>query len=732
MARFAVLVSEKGGAERRELFDQPEITVGRVQGNEVLLARGNVSKRHARVLYRDGRFIVTDLKSTNGTYVNGRRITQATIVRDGDKIFIGDFVLRVEVLDSVAAGAPVDVALAGTVPSDLPALDPPPSERGAAQVRPVVTAPTAAPRSIPAAPPLPQLPQPPQLPKLSAPRAPATIAVRSAPPLQAPSHFPLEHDPDEAAAAASSSRVSPEGQAWLPGARPMAPGSPSDAGPSLPLPMGKVPPLRPSSSASPGSPVGPAAKGIESTPSGAPDDRRNSGGVGQLTPRRRGTLDRPERADPLRVAAVRSSVKRVVDEVALRVDLTPFDDGAPVAEAVQQQLDEALQSSVEVVGVDLLQTIPVEVLLAHARRELVGLGPFETLLDDEDVTEVQVVRHDYVVVTHGRRQSAADVAFTSERALLRAVRRLCWEAGHPLGEGDPVHGAGAWSHMFVARRLARSGARMNAVIRGGVEGGHLVVVRKPSRADLTLDDLVRNDTLTRSASAFLAQAVAARANVLVVGSHDSQPSVLVGALAAAGSIEDRVVLLQEDDEIALNQPHAFSFLLGADPAEAVQAVAAAATMRADRVVAGVFSGVVAAELLDAMGHGMQGVLAAVRAPTLRHALGRLPADIAAVRGATYGTELVREWLAVGFDLVVELARMRDGRTRVLRVAELAIDGKELRARDIFTVLPSASQPGEGSLQPTGLVPALASELATRGHGVDSGLFRVSVPAGRSA
>ena len=83
---FAIIISEKGGQERREQFDKNEITVGRVQGNDLLLPKGNVSKRHARIVFRDGRFIVTDLKSTNGSYVNGHRIAQATIVREGDKI----------------------------------------------------------------------------------------------------------------------------------------------------------------------------------------------------------------------------------------------------------------------------------------------------------------------------------------------------------------------------------------------------------------------------------------------------------------------------------------------------------------------------------------------------------------------------------------------------------------------------------------------------------------------
>src|SRR5277367_4801797 len=104
VAMFSVIISEKGGAERRETFDRTEINVGRVQGNDLMLPKGNVSKRHARLLFRDGRFIVTDLKSTNGTYVNGRKIAQATIVREGDKIYIGDFVLRLD------AGSGADVA----------------------------------------------------------------------------------------------------------------------------------------------------------------------------------------------------------------------------------------------------------------------------------------------------------------------------------------------------------------------------------------------------------------------------------------------------------------------------------------------------------------------------------------------------------------------------------------------------------------------------------------------
>jgi pilus assembly protein CpaF len=115
---FAVVISEKGGAERREVFEGSEVTVGRVRGNDLVLSKGNVSKRHARLTQKDGRFVVVDQNSTNGTYVNRQRIVQATIVREGDRIYIGDFILRIEDAGGVPHATSDDVPRA-----DVDAVD---------------------------------------------------------------------------------------------------------------------------------------------------------------------------------------------------------------------------------------------------------------------------------------------------------------------------------------------------------------------------------------------------------------------------------------------------------------------------------------------------------------------------------------------------------------------------------------------------------------------------------
>src|SRR5262245_55442805 len=93
---FTVIITEKGGEQRRMEFDKPEVSIGRVQGNDIILPKGNVSKRHSRIVLKDGKFIIVDIKSTNGTYVNGRKITSPLVIKENDKIYIGDFILSVE------------------------------------------------------------------------------------------------------------------------------------------------------------------------------------------------------------------------------------------------------------------------------------------------------------------------------------------------------------------------------------------------------------------------------------------------------------------------------------------------------------------------------------------------------------------------------------------------------------------------------------------------------------
>ncbi len=99
---FLITVAEKGGGSEQLEFDKDEVTVGRLDGNDICISKGNVSKYHAKIVEKQGKFVVVDLKSTNGTFVNGKKIAGPVVVKPTDKIYIGDAIISVEPLEAQA------------------------------------------------------------------------------------------------------------------------------------------------------------------------------------------------------------------------------------------------------------------------------------------------------------------------------------------------------------------------------------------------------------------------------------------------------------------------------------------------------------------------------------------------------------------------------------------------------------------------------------------------------
>src|SRR5579884_2107840 len=436
---FTIIISEKGGAERRETFERNEINVGRVQGNDLMLPKGNVSKHHARLLLRDGRFIVTDLRSTNGTYVNGRKISQATIVREGDKIYIGDFVLRLET--APPAGA------ADAVAGHAAANDEPQSRLAA---RPASWPRDAVPPARESSP--------------SAPGSPHRPAEPSS-----VSHYPLERDPDsESAPEAAGTTV------------PKVPGPPR-------LPQSAD--VRARSTA--------ALHGHDRS---APVVQRERGPAAAVAVAPvRALPPPPAAASPLPIESVEQADRRraliaLVARVAAAMDLAPLERAPEPDEALSQQVDRVLRDHAAAMtgGGEWPEGVDVEGVVADARRELLGAGPLGPLLEDDDVSEVHVLRPDYVLVVRRGHYALAEPGFSSEKGVARAVFRLAHASGEPLGAGGPA----------VERRLAR-GARMVAIGPPIAADGWVLALRKRRRVGGSLEELVRAGAISRSIATFL-------------------------------------------------------------------------------------------------------------------------------------------------------------------------------------------------------------------------------------
>jgi pilus assembly protein CpaF len=605
--QFSVVIHEKGGAERREQFETAELTVGRVQGNELMLPKGNVSKRHARLLYRDGRFIVTDLNSTNGTYVNRRRITQATIVREGDRIYVGDFVLRIE----LPAGE--GDAASGSDGASRPELVSAPDEQSATGPSPGA----------------------------------ANVAA---------SMRPATEDDDELT--------------------------------RIPGPARTLEPPRPPSSAAGSDPPRPGSFPANET--------TGTHHVGRITQDDSPSYERN---------ALASVLNAVVEAVVERIGASAFE--VPLASDLGDRVEPVLR---ELVGKasgtkDAPMSLSPERLLELARDELLELGPIGDLMADASVSEIGVVRYDQVVAARAGRPVAVEPGFSSERSFGWALARLRFDAAPGGSESEFRLEGGA----RISVDLATTGKPA------------ALLIRKVERLALTLDELVRRGVISRAIATFFRHCLVGRVNVLVVGGHDGSAEQLLSALVGSQG-DARSVWV--GDGVVGQADVAVDFGLGS-VADARRALAVKSGIPGVRFAARLGTPEVTAAVTEMVASGVDGVLALRHASTIKRALMRLSAEIAAARPGL-GIRAARELLAGAYDVVVEVARLRDERVRVLRVVELTgVAADEIELSDIFTFLPDRTAAGgavEGTFNPSGNVPQVVEAMRARGENLDSSLF----------
>jgi pilus assembly protein CpaF len=127
---FAITIRERSGQVYTFHFDKPEVLIGRIKGNDVILPKQNISKRHAMVRMHGQNFVVEDLGSTNGTYVNGHRISTAVEISTDDKVYLGDFVVNFKDLSHIAGTGDAPVHDEPQVPAEVATVGEDPTVNG--------------------------------------------------------------------------------------------------------------------------------------------------------------------------------------------------------------------------------------------------------------------------------------------------------------------------------------------------------------------------------------------------------------------------------------------------------------------------------------------------------------------------------------------------------------------------------------------------------------------------
>ncbi len=246
---------------------------------------------------------------------------------------------------------------------------------------------------------------------------------------------------------------------------------------------------------------------------------------------------------------------------------------------------------------------------------LFGLGRLQSLIDDDDIENIDVNGCDHVWVTYsdGTKASCDPIA-DSDAELAEMLRSAAARFGLSERRFDV-------SHPELDLRLP-DGSRLSALM--SVVRRPVISIRRHRYIDLSLDDLVAMGGLDDTLASFLSAAVRARKNIVVGGAMNSGKTTLIRALASAIPQRERVVTIEQAFELGLDSMpdrHPDLVALEARPANAegegaismARLVRRALRMNADRVIVGEVLGDEVLPMLNAMSQGRTGSMCTIHA-----------------------------------------------------------------------------------------------------------------------
>jgi pilus assembly protein CpaF len=318
-------------------------------------------------------------------------------------------------------------------------------------------------------------------------------------------------------------------------------------------------------------------------------------------------------------------------------------------------------------------------LAADLSDDMIGLGPLQPFLDDDEITDILANGpFDVYVERRGKLEKTA-ARFRDAQHLVNIAQRIASGIGRRIDEASPM----------VDARLA-DGSRVNIVLPPLVLNGGTISIRKFPKQGLTLNAMVRQENLSRQMARVLQIAARSRLNILISGGTGSGKTTLLNAVSQYIDRDERVITIEDAVELRLQQPHVVQMETRSANIEGVgqipqrELVRNALRMRPDRIIVGEVRGPEAFDMLQAMNTGHDGSMSTVHANSPRDALYRLE-NMVMMANFNLPLRAVRMHVASAVNLIVHIERMRDGIRRVQNIAEIAgLEGDIITTREIFT------------------------------------------------
>src|SRR4051812_27532619 len=352
---------------------------------------------------------------------------------------------------------------------------------------------------------------------------------------------------------------------------------------------------------------------------------------------------------------------------------------------IDKMRPERLRREVRALAVQLAQTTPEllneierERLIDEIMNEAFGLGPLEDFMNDPTISDILVNGPGTVYVERLGRLEKTDVVFADNAHLIQVIQRISSRIGRRVDEMSPL----------VDARLP-DGSRVNAIIPPLALDGPVLSIRRFG-VRLRSEDLLANGTLPPAMLEFLDAAVTARQNMVISGGTGAGKTTFLNTLSRYIPHDERLVTIEDSAELLLQQKHVVRLETRLPNMEGVgeytqrDLVRNSLRMRPDRVIIGEVRGPEALDMLQAMNTGHDGSLTTIHANDTRDALSRLETMVT-MAGFEMPLLVIRNYIASAVRVIVQLARLKGGARKVVRVSEIVglKKRKHYVVRDLF-------------------------------------------------
>jgi pilus assembly protein CpaF len=351
--------------------------------------------------------------------------------------------------------------------------------------------------------------------------------------------------------------------------------------------------------------------------------------------------------------------------------------------------------------------------------EIIGLGPIEPLFRDPTISDILVNgAHEIYIERHGK-LTRVPASFRNDAHLLSVIDRIVSKVGRRVDESSPM----------VDARLP-DGSRVNAIIPPLALDGPVLSIRR-FEADLAVQQLIQNGTVTESMMRLLAGCVHARLNIVISGGTGSGKTTLLNALSSFVPADERIITIEDAAELRLMQEHVVRLETRPPNAEGRGEVVSrdlvknALRMRPDRIIVGEVRSAEALDMLQAMNTGHEGSLTTIHANTPRDALARLETMIL-MAGTALPTRAMREQISSAIDVLIQIARLADGSRRVMSITEVTgMEGDVVTTQEVYRFRRrgiTAEGQVVGQFEATGVRPLFVERLKVAGVDLPPQMF----------